>query len=93
MCVFLILKFLPFGFTHGAVAIIDNGTKCIVLRDDKEFMFNLYDRVSWSIERLIWMAFYKNEENNECLIAQLPKDIVKRIIDCYLCDSLLDEVL
>ena len=34
----------------------------------------------WQQERLIWIAFYKNNENEKCLINLFPKDIVKEIL-------------
>ena len=37
-------------------------------------------RVDWKLIRLIWIAFYKNEENNACFIDRIPKDVVKHII-------------
>ena len=36
--------------------------------------------VLWKQIRLIWIGYYKNNENNNCLIRFLPKDIVKQII-------------
>ena len=32
--------------------------------------------VSWKQERLIWIAYYKNKENEKCLLKRLPKAIV-----------------
>ena len=40
----------------------------------------LLHRVEWKILRLVWIAFYKNEDNSECRIAMLPKDVIKHII-------------
>ena len=34
----------------------------------------------WKIEKLLWIAFYKNEKNEKCLIATLPKEIVTHIV-------------
>ena len=30
--------------------------------------------------RLIWIGYYKNRKNNSCLIAKLPKDIVRFLL-------------
>ena len=51
----------------------------------QQFVFDIYgvDNISWDIERLIWIAFYKNNNNNinnGCLLAKLPKDLIKCII-------------
>ena len=32
--------------------------------------------IEWTIERLIWIAFEKNDNNQTCYMAKLPKDIV-----------------
>ena len=41
--------------------------------DDDNFEWN-----KW--ERIIWIAFYKNVQNKQCLIALLPKDVVKHVV-------------
>ena len=32
---------------------------------------------------MLWIAYLKNENNNECIIAQLPKDIIRHIIEMF----------
>ena len=34
----------------------------------------------WQFERLLWIAYLKNESNDNCLLAKLPKDVIKHII-------------
>ena len=34
----------------------------------------------WEIEKLLWIAFYKNENNQQCFIPTLPKVIVNHIL-------------
>ena len=35
----------------------------------------------WEIIRIIWIGFYKNDNNNDkCFIATLSKDLIKHII-------------
>ena len=36
--------------------------------------------ILWQQERIIWIAFHKNEKNIKCLVPQLPKDVVKQIL-------------
>ena len=44
----------------------------------------LFNReIDWSIIRLIWIAFYKNESNKDCFISKLPIDLIKYIIIFY----------
>ena len=38
------------------------------------------DILDWKIVRLIWIAFYKNDKNDKCLIKRLPKDIITNYI-------------
>ena len=54
----------------------------IVLQHRQQFVFDIYidDDGQWNIERLIWIAFYKNIDNKDCLFATLPKDLTKIII-------------
>ena len=36
--------------------------------------------ISWDLERHIWIAYLKNENNNTCYIQNLPKDVVRHIL-------------
>ena len=36
--------------------------------------------IPWICERIIWIAYKKNEDNDECLLAQMPKDIFQLIL-------------
>ena len=50
------------------------------MQNNSYYSFSIFSRIEWNIERLIWIAFYKNTRNNKCKIQILPKDIVKEII-------------
>ena len=52
--------------------------------------YNLPRKLDWSIERLLWLACYKNNvENDECLLSQCPPMIVYKIISYINSDILL----
>ena len=40
--------------------------------------------ISWQLQRLIWIAFHENEQNDKCFVALLSKDVVKYILS-FLC--------
>ena len=40
--------------------------------------------VYWGIERIIWIGFYKNDDNDQCFIGLIAKDVLLYIID-FLC--------
>ena len=45
------------------------------------FSFNiLLYRISWKILRLMWIGFYKNENNSSCYLYLLSKDEILHII-------------
>ena len=53
----------------------------------EEFLINFYlhdlvqiEEHKWKIERLIWIGYEKNSDNDKCLIAKLPKDLVKKCL-------------
>lgn len=51
------------------------------LKQEMFFKLNLNaTRIPWSCERQIWIAFRKNLNNNQCLIHQLPKDVINFIL-------------
>ena len=44
-------------------------------------MFNIYAHyVESNVERIIWIGFLKNDENDACLIKNLPKDLIRYIL-------------
>ena len=51
------------------------------------FRLKLYQNIDWSIERLLWIAYLKNKNDNDnnvkqssCLLSTLPKDIILSIL-------------
>ena len=75
---------MPFSCSEYPATCVmqDNvdGVKIAVMQDKKYFSFQLFRGLSWRIERMLWIGFYKNETNEKCLIKLLPKDIVKVIV-------------
>ena len=55
--------------------------RLFITNGEKYCVFDIYVHyVEAIIERIIWIAFYKNDKNNSCLIKNLPKDIIKYIL-------------
>ena len=54
--------------------------EAITNKDNYKHIFKEPTIVKWKQIRQVWIAFYKNDKNNNCLIHLLPKDIVKSII-------------
>lgn len=44
-------------------------------------------KLSWEIHRLLWIGYYKNQDNDNCIFSQLSKDIIKKIIKFFLVDD------
>ena len=56
--------------------------KLLILNDKNYFALNIcINYIESKIERIIWIGFYKNNENNKCLIKTLPKDLIIHILD------------
>ena len=56
--------------------------KLLILNEKNYFCVNIYiNYIDSKIERIIWIGFYKNSENNKCLIKTLPKDLIICILD------------
>ena len=52
----------------------------LVMQDYSYFIFKIYVHyIEWNQARIIWIGFYKNQDNKKCFIAKLPKDIVKQL--------------
>ena len=55
--------------------------KLLILHEKNYFHLNIYiNYIESKIERIIWIGFYKNNENNKCLIKLLPKDLIIEIL-------------
>ena len=86
------VQFLPFGcIDWPATALCNNGQSMLVFQNEDYFMFNIV-LGKWNIERIIWIAFYKNDENDKCLIDTLPKDIVEYVLSFLSLRSFCDVV-
>ena len=61
---------------------IDKYSKSIiVMQKYNYYSFNvLLHRISWKILCLIWIGFYKNENNKKCYLYLLSKDLILHII-------------
>ena len=51
-----------------------------VVKEVQCILTQKYHSFAWQRVRLIWIAFLKNDDNNQCLFSLLPKDIVKYIL-------------
>ena len=53
-----------------------------MIAHDKHYcLFNVYAHyVEARIERIIWIGFYKNANNDKCFIKNLPKDLISYIL-------------
>ena len=74
------MQFLPIDCAYSpTVHETDDGI--IIMQNTCCAYFKIFTNIlEWKIARFIWIAFYKNEENDKCLIKKLPKDIIKNYI-------------
>ena len=73
---------LPFDCLFSpAITKCNDGTSLLIVQYNKCYVLNCCPHyLSPSIERIIWIGFYKNVTNCKCLIAKLPKDVVIHIL-------------
>ena len=59
-----------------------NNDKCILIVSRHSYCkLNIYKHyIEPAIERIMWIAFYKNDNNNHCLIKKLPKELLFEIL-------------
>ena len=75
---------------YPAVTLCNNERSLLVLQGKKYFIFDIYNHyINWNVARIIWIGFVKNDTNNKCLIKQLPKDLIKYILELLGCLSML----
>lgn len=59
----------------------DGDRRLLIVNKKNYCHFNIYVHyVEATIERIIWIAFYKNRDNEKCLIQTLSKDLVIYIL-------------
>ena len=60
---------------------MSNDQSILIILGKNYCIMNIYAHyVESKIERIIWIAFYKNGKNEKCLIKNLPKALVVYIL-------------
>ena len=75
---------MPFECQDGPATNIHQSSygkyQIIVVYEHNYFGLDVFvNYLEWDIVRVLWIGFYKNDKNDDCLIHSLPKDIVKHI--------------
>ena len=76
-------RYFPASITIRGNKAAPNKKSIMIMHDHFYWSFDVFSNygfIDWKIERLIWIAFLKNDENDKCLIKKLPKDIVKHVM-------------
>ena len=73
----------------GKISCCDSGKRIcspemIVGQENSWFHFPVHIfYCKWKVVRLIWIGFYKNDDNKMCLIGKIPKDVIQHLL-CFL---------
>ena len=55
--------------------------RIIIVQQQNYCLLNVYAHfVEPTVERIIWIAFHKNGNNDKCLLKTLPKDLILYIL-------------
>lgn len=71
---------MPFECKECPASIVFD-KKCLVMQNHSCFYFKFTCKVAWEIQRLLWIAFEKNGENDQCYLNRLPKILICFVID------------
>ena len=64
-----------------AVTKYNQDQSILMIQDRKYSTFDIGSHyVGSNVEKIIWIAFYKNDDNEACLLAKLPKDLIILIL-------------
>ena len=67
---------------YPAVQKLNNNKNLLIVQSINYGIINMYlHYVEPSVERIIWIAFYKNNDNNKCFFKTIPKDLVTYILE------------
>ena len=65
-------------------AVVALRNKCLVMQDNKYWYFNFYCQLAWEMERQLWIAFHKNDQNDKCYLNLVSRDVLMKIIFFFL---------
>ena len=73
---------MPFDCSEYPSVIKCRNDESIIICYKKNYcLFNIYSHyITYNIERIIWIGFYKNKQNSKCLINKLAKDLIIYIL-------------
>ena len=63
------------SFYHFIVVKVHQQHYNCLIQQHNYSCFNIYGLVGWNVIRVIWIAFYNNSHNNQCLIHIFPKHV------------------
>ena len=78
----IVIQVLPFECKYyPGVIKYNNDRNIIIVQGNNYCTFNIYHTyVHSSVEKIIWIGFYKNGSNDKCLFKKLPKDLIIHIL-------------
>ena len=73
---------LPFDCKSiRAVTLCNDNNDLLVMEENNYAKFDVcVHYIEWKQERLIWIGFFQNDNNDNCLIDQLSKDLILYIL-------------
>ena len=84
---------MPFN-GNGSPGVIkctnDYNQSLIIGNKQQYFKLNICNSTNimdWDTTRILWIGWYQNRENNQCLIKILPKDVLKYILSFVAMDD------
>ena len=58
-----------------------NNNRFLFIKDTcKWLVFPFCGNIEWKQQRIVWIGFYKNQNNDLCLIKKLPLDVIKHVL-------------
>ena len=62
---------------RGQTAFMKLKDNTVIDSKEIEFLYKfLANTLEWRIERLVWIGYWKNDENEQCLLNHLSKDVI-----------------
>lgn len=65
----------------------DDTTHIVLLQQNQQCCLKIVSSLKWDTVRIIWIGFYKNDNNDSCFVDRLPKDIVLNIFHFLILDK------
>ena len=66
---------------HHSMAMMCQQSCFVLVKGSSFWRIDIDDNLPWKLERIMWIGYHKNIENQQCFVSKLPKTVLDEILD------------